>query len=298
MTPVETNGRDVLILSWSATGRARKVAAELERTLTKSQLSVVHCDVSRGELVQFGFHRFFSMLAPVVLEQNVPDFAHWVYQPGSNAKPDLVVMVWPIWFLSVPAFVSHSLIHMSKTWHGVPILTVVTCRRAWISAALRWREILAAHSMPFCGIHVLRESRPGLLSFFLTPLRILFHRGPTPDFGHDSLENKELVRISSAIIQARHENEAEADTSLKKAIASDSLAVLETQARARFDAYAKFLTHNNWASTDNPSHTPRAVNILTMIFILAIGISAHFLQLFKKRKPMNRQLLNTEMSTF
>ena len=290
MTELKAHINDILILSWSATGRARKVANELTNALAGRGVLARHHDASRGETVKFSFHRFFSLFTSVVLGKVPPDFQPWIYTPENAVKPRLLVLVWPIWFLSVPAFVTNSLSNISKTWGGVPVLTVVTCRRAWISAAQGWRLQLEAHNLPFCGISVLRESRPGLLSFFLTPWRILFRPANTSNLKLETSDLTELQRIASVVQQTSDWNTSRADTELGNAIRLDSLASGEAVAYQFFQAYAKFLARRRWVAVDGTVPTAKAVNFLTMFFILVVGLSLHILPLNTKSGLRRRQL--------
>jgi hypothetical protein len=217
------------------------------------------------------------LFTSVVLGNVHPDFQHWIYAPENAVRPRLIVLVWPIWFLSVPPFVTKSLSHISKTWGGVPIVTVVTCRRAWISAAQAWRCQLAAHSLPFLGLSVLRESRPGIVSFFLTPWRILFRPAQTGHLKLGTSDLEELERISLRVQQTTDWTDSQPDTELWQAIHSDSLTSGEALAHRGFQGYANFLVHRKWASVDGSIRTAKPVNFLTLFFILVVGLSLHFL---------------------
>ncbi|MCX6123719.1 MAG: hypothetical protein NTV34_03060 [Proteobacteria bacterium] len=290
MIKLTANDSDVLILSWSATGRSRKVATKLQSIMTSAGISADHHDASCGDIVKFRFHQFFGLFPPVVLGKVLPDFNHWVFTPKRQSRPKLIVLVWPVWFLSVPAFVTNSLSNISKSWPGVPILTVVTCRRAWISAAREWRLQVAAQSLPFCGISIIRESRPGLLSFFLTPLRILFRPSHSANFELGKCDLSELARISSKIHQTIDWNESLEDSEFMHAIQSDNLGPGEAMAYECFQAYARFLVRRRWVSVEEPSYTPYAVNFLTIFFILMVGFSSHLLPRFALSRLLGRQL--------
>jgi hypothetical protein len=158
----------LLVLYWSQTGACRSVAERLcldEEDATRHDLG--------GPAYPFpwGFSRFFCALPESVLgargEMTLP--------PIPQGKWDLVVLVWPIWFLAPPPPVRRWLeTSLDGFPRGTRFVSIITCRNVWQAASLEVRALLRGAGHKVVGEIVLSDPTPRILSLLTAPLWFAF----------------------------------------------------------------------------------------------------------------------------
>lgn len=165
----------------------RALDALLADVEARDDTEVVHWALSDGVTYPFpwGFAHFFSLMPACVRGRTAPLQPP---PPEVTGPFDLVVLAWPVWFLSpalpVAAFLASD--HAARLLRDTPVISLVTCRNMAFNAALEVHARIRALGGRLLDVVQLMDRAPPWTTFITTPVWLLTGRkqiGNLPEAG-------------------------------------------------------------------------------------------------------------------
>lgn len=179
---------------------------------------------------------------------------------------DLVIIGYPIWFLSPPIPLT-SFLHTpeaSMLLKGKPVVTVIGSRNMWISAQEDIKKMILDNEGILVGNIALRDKNPNLISvvtiiYWLTQGKKDRYLGFFPKPGIADADIQAASRFGAPILKAlQHNDWSPLQASLLEAGAVDlvpSIISMETKAKHIFKFWARFVLKKG--GPGNPARIPR-----------------------------------------
>ncbi len=164
----------ILVLYYSQTGQlTRALESMLKPLAARADVEIVRQNLEPVEPFPFPwpFFRFLDTF-PECVHMDAPPLKPLAF--GPEARFDLVVLAYQVWFLSpslpVTAFLKSPAAQVLK---GTPVITFIACRNMWIVAQEKVKELLAAHGARLIDNVVLVDQGPPWATFVTTPRWLL-----------------------------------------------------------------------------------------------------------------------------
>jgi len=198
----------ILVLYYSQTGQlTRSVQSMLSPLAGRADVEIVWQNPEPVEPFPFpwGFMRFFDTF---------PECVHLDPPPirpvniGQDARFDLVVLAYQVWFLSpsppVTAFLQSGAAAVLK---DTPVITFIACRNMWLSAHEKMKAMLQAVGARLIDNVVLIDQGPPWATFITTPRWLLTGKkdgfwGIFPPAGVSEAEITAAARFGRALADA------------------------------------------------------------------------------------------------
>jgi len=164
----------ILVLYYSQTGQlTRALESMLKPLAARADVEIVRQNLEPVEPFPFPwpFFRFLDTF-PECVHMDAPPLKPLAF--GPEARFDLVVLAYQVWFLSpslpVTAFLKSPAAQVLK---DTPVITFIACRNMWIVAQEKVKELLAAHGARLIDNVVLVDQGPPWATFVTTPRWLL-----------------------------------------------------------------------------------------------------------------------------
>ncbi len=177
--------KKILVVEYSQTGQLTAVLDSLLEPLCAAGAGVaVHREVLRPQPAfpfPWPFWQFLDTFPETVA--GVP-VALAPLQVDPAADFDLVILGFPVWFLSPPPPLTAFLRSEAgrRLLHGRPVVTVTACRNMWLMAQEKVKALLRAAGAHHCD-HVALVDRGSALATFVTTPRWMWTGRKTPFWG-------------------------------------------------------------------------------------------------------------------
>ncbi|MDR1063724.1 MAG: dialkylresorcinol condensing enzyme [Azoarcus sp.] len=199
--------KNVLVVSYSQSGQLADIVAALTRPLLEAGAGIHHEVLRPVPAFPFPwpFLAFFDVFPESVRLDPRPN------QPlalASGAEFDLVILAWPVWFLSpaqpVTAFLQSA--DGKRLLAGKPVVSVVVCRNMWLAAFDTLKTLVAEAGGRLVDHVAFTDRSPSLATFITTPRWMLTGRRDRflglPPAGVDAHQIAGAARFGSALADA------------------------------------------------------------------------------------------------
>ena len=173
--------KNVLAIYYSQTGQLRSILDATMAPLRQDpavQVTVAELKPAKPYPCAWPFWRFFNTFPETVYEEADPILPLGI---DLNTKYDLVILAYPVWFLS-PSMPTTAFLQSPDAkalLAGRPVITLIGCRNMWLMAQERVKERLADLGARLIDNVVLTDSAHSAFTFVSTPVWMLTgKRGP------------------------------------------------------------------------------------------------------------------------
>lgn len=195
----------ILVLHYSQTGQLTRA---LESTLAplrgRADVEIVWQNLEPVTPFPFpwSFFRFFDTF-PECVHMDPPPLKPLAF--GPDARFDLVILAYQVWFLSpslpVTAFLKSP---AAAVLRDTPVITFIACRNMWLSAQEKVKQLLAGLGARLIDNVVLTDQGPPWATFITTPRWVLTGRkngfwGVFPPAGVSGAEIAGAARFGRAL---------------------------------------------------------------------------------------------------
>lgn len=241
----------MLLVHYSQTGRTRRLARSFCAPLANdADTELVELALEPDPPFPFPW-RFFDFLDvfPETVQLRPP--ALRPLQLAADARFDLVILCYTVWFLSpsppITAFLKSDC--GRRLLAGTPVVTVVGCRNMWMMAHDTVSRLLADAGARHCDNVVLTDPGPSMATFITTP-RWMFtgRRDPflgLPEVGIRDRDIEASARFGRALLQAFHDGVVDGRkpllTGLRAVEVDDRLLASERIGRRSFLIWSRLL---------------------------------------------------------
>jgi len=179
--------KKILAIQYSQTGQLAAVMdallAPLARAEREGRVNVsVHREILRhapGREYPYPWPLWtFMDTFPETVAGDPPPLAPLTINPDSTADFDLVIIGYPVWFLSPPPALTAFLRGDAacKLLRGRPVVTVTACRNMWLMAQEKVKELLRDIGARHCDHVALTDQGSAFATFITTPRWLLTGR--------------------------------------------------------------------------------------------------------------------------
>lgn len=200
----------ILVLHYSQTGQLNRAVQSMMAPLAnRPDVEIVWQPLEPAAPFPFpwSFFRFFDTF---------PECVHLDPSPikpvafGPEARFDLVVLAYQVWFLSpslpVTAFLKSP---AAQVLRDTPVITLIVCRNMWLSAQAKVKTLLAGLGARLIDNVVLTDQGPPWSTFVTTPLWLLTGRknllpGIFPPAGVSEADIAGAARFGRALADHLH----------------------------------------------------------------------------------------------
>ena len=198
----------ILVLHYSQTGQLTRAVQSMLRPLTgRPDVEIVWQNLEPVEAFPFpwGFFRFFDTF-PECVHLDPPPIRPVAF--GPEARFDLVILAYQVWFLSpslpVNAFLKSE---AARALRDTPVITFIACRNMWLSAQEKTKVMLQALGARHIDNVVLTDQGPPWATFITTPRWLLTGQkngfwGIFPPAGVSEAEIAAAARFGRALADA------------------------------------------------------------------------------------------------
>jgi hypothetical protein len=198
----------ILVLHYSQTGQlTRAVKSMLSPLANRPDVEIVWQNLEPVEPFPFpwGFFRFFDTF-PECVHLDPPPIRPVAF--GREARFDLVVLSYQVWFLSpslpVTAFLKSE---AAQVLRDTPVITFIACRNMWLSAQEKMKALLHDLGARHIDNVVLVDQGPPWATFITTPRWVLTGKkngfwGIFPPAGVGAAEIAAAARFGRALAEA------------------------------------------------------------------------------------------------
>ena len=198
----------ILVLHYSQTGQLTRAVQSMLRPLTgRPDVEMVWQNLEPVEAFPFpwGFFRFFDTF-PECVHLDPPPIRPVAF--GPEARFDLVILAYQVWFLSpslpVNAFLKSE---AARALRDTPVITFIACRNMWLSAQEKTKVMLQALGARHIDNVVLTDQGPPWATFITTPRWLLTGQkngfwGIFPPAGVSEAEIAAAARFGRALADA------------------------------------------------------------------------------------------------
>jgi hypothetical protein len=172
--------KKVLLIQYSQTGQLTRVASQVVAPLVEAgvQVTVETLKPKSAYPHPWPLFRFFDTF-PEAVYLDAPEME--ALQVNPDERFDLVILGYPVWFLSpalpVTAFLQSEAAR--RLLKGTPVVTLIACRDMWLMAQEETKKMLAACGARLVGNIALVDEAGTIGSFLATPVWALTgKRGP------------------------------------------------------------------------------------------------------------------------
>jgi hypothetical protein len=195
----------ILVLYYSQTGQLTRAVHSMLRPLAdRPDVEIVWQNLEPVEPFPFpwGFFRFFDTF-PECVALDPPPIRPVSF--GTDARFDLVVLAYQVWFLSpslpVTAFLKSAAADVLK---DTPVITFIACRNMWLSAHEKMKAMLGHIGARHIDNVVLVDQGPPWATFITTPRWVLTGKqngfwGVFPPAGVSEAEIAAAARFGRAL---------------------------------------------------------------------------------------------------
>jgi hypothetical protein len=200
----------ILVLYYSQTGQLTRAARSMMAPLAaRADVEIVWQNLEPVEAFPFpwGFLRFFDTFPECVYLDGPPIRP---VQFAADARFDLVVLAYQVWFLSpslpISAFLKSEAARVLK---DTPVITFVACRNMWLSAQEEVKALLHDLGARHIDNVVLTDQGPPWATFVTTPRWLLTGKkdgfwGIFPPAGVSEAEIARAARFGRALADSLH----------------------------------------------------------------------------------------------
>ncbi len=165
-----SNRKRVLALYFSQTGQLKSVLDQVLAPLQANshiETTVVKLDTQPMAPFPWPFFRFFDTFPETVLQKPLPLNAPAL----PSGEFDLIVLAYPIWFLSPPPALAAFLqsVQAKRLLAGKPVITLIACRNMWVMAQESIKTQLKQLDARHLDNIVLTDQSGTFASFITTP---------------------------------------------------------------------------------------------------------------------------------
>ncbi|MDR0672467.1 MAG: dialkylresorcinol condensing enzyme [Zoogloeaceae bacterium] len=199
--------KNVLVVLYSQSGQLADIVAVLTRPLQEAGIALHH-EILRPEPdfpFPWPFFAFFDVFPESVRLDPRPN-RPLALEPGATF--DLVILAWPVWFLSpaqpITAFLQSA--DGRRLLAGRPVVSVVACRNMWLTAFDTLKTLVAEAGGRLVDHVALTDPTPALGSFVTTPRWMFTGRRDRflglPPAGVDARQVAGAARFGAALVAA------------------------------------------------------------------------------------------------
>lgn len=242
--------KNVLVVSYSQSGQLAGIVAALTRPLQEAGVNIHHEILRPAPDFPFPwpFFAFFDVFPESVRLDPRPN------QPLSLAPEaafDLVILAWPVWFLSpaqpVVAFLQSA--EAKRLLAGKPVVSVVACRNMWLVAFDALKTLVADTGGRLVDHVAFTDQAPALATFITTPRWMFTGRRDRflglPPAGVDARQTAGAARFGIALAEALARDEEKRGQpmlgGLRAVKISPHLALSERAGRRAFRVWSGFI---------------------------------------------------------
>lgn len=211
----------VLVVSYSQSGQLSDIVAALVRPLVAAGLRLHH-EVLRPQPAfpfPWPFFAFLDVFPESVRLDPRPNQALALDDAdgADEADFDLVILAWPVWYLSpaqpVSAFLQSAA--AKRLLGGRPVVSVVACRNMWLSAFDTLKTLVAEAGGRLVDHVAFTDESPALATFITTPRWMFTGRRDRffglPPAGVNAQQTAGAARFGTALAQALARDEEKHD---------------------------------------------------------------------------------------
>ena len=297
----------ILVVEYSQTGQ---LSAVLDALLAPLQEPGAGCLVHREKLrpippypFPWPFWQFLDAF-PETVAGVPPPLAPLAVDPG--AAFDLVVVGYPVWFLSPPPPVT-AFLHGDAgraLVRGRPVVTVTACRNMWLMAQEEMKRLLREAGAHHCDHVAVVDQGNAFATFITTPRWLLSGRRNAfwglPPAGVAAGEIRACRRFGLALAEALRGDEEKRGAPLLRGLGASPvdprLIASETIGRRSFRVWARILRRAG------PPGAPlrRVFLAFYLVFLLCVIITVVPLSILLKAalRPLLRRKLDTLQAAF
>jgi hypothetical protein len=160
----------LLVVSYSQSGQLADIVAAVLRPLTDAGVSIHHEMLCPQTAFPFPWP-FFAFLDAFPEAVRLDPRPNQPLQIAPDADFDLVILAWPVWYLSpaqpVTAFLQSEA--GKRLLNGRPVVSVVACRNMWLSAFDTLKTLIEDAGGRLVDHVALTDNAPALATFITTP---------------------------------------------------------------------------------------------------------------------------------
>ena len=273
---MEPVARRVLIVEYSQTGQLSRVLDSVAAPLQAAGWVVERLRLQTQPAYPFPWP-FWTFLDtfPETVAQQPPALEEWVVE----AEPDLVLIGYPVWFLSPPppitAFLQDP--RAQALLRGRPVLTLTACRNMWTQAHLDMQALLEAAGARHCDHVALTDPGPPMATFITTPRWMLTGRKGAlwglPAAGLTQAQVDGAARFGKALLAAAAEGTLDGArpvlSGLGAAVADPGLAASEKVAKRSFKIWGRLIRLGGRPG----AWTRRPILLVYLVFLLTLIVT-------------------------
>ncbi|MDR3213586.1 MAG: dialkylresorcinol condensing enzyme [Azoarcus sp.] len=199
--------KNVLVVSYSQSGQLADIVSALTRPLREAGVSVQHEVLCPEPAFPFpwSFFGFFDVFPESVRLDPRPNCPLTL---APDAAFDLVILAWPVWFLSpaqpMTAFLQSD--EGRRLLAGRPVVSVVACRNMWLTAFDTLKTLVAEAGGRLVDHVAFTDRASALATFITTPRWMLTGRRNgffgLPPAGVDARQVAGAARFGEALAEA------------------------------------------------------------------------------------------------
>ncbi|ACA14752.1 putative dialkylrecorsinol condensing enzyme [Methylobacterium sp. 4-46] len=268
--------RKVLCLFYSNSGQTEMIIDHLLEPLRRDGEVDLHLERIRPATAYpfpWSFLSFFS-----VFPEAVREVAGAIEEPSfpRDETYDLVVLAYPVWFLSVATpMMSFLKSEKARVLAGTDVVTVVTCRSMWSQAQISMQEQLARLGSKLIG-HVTFKDRSGNrpVTFVSTPLWLITGRKSVSRYIPEAGVAPEAIRSAGRFGRAMlahlglDPGPGEAVPPLRQSEALTTTATSEAVGKSIFRASALLIA--TCSTPNGPTRKPLVAVFVALLFAIAL----------------------------
>lgn len=246
--------KQILLVRFSQTGQTNAVSQALITPLQQAGYGVDVLDLLPTQAFPFPwpFFQFLDIFPETVAGTARYSEAALAAMQPAQAHYDLVILTYPVWFLSpVPpmqAFLRSPL--AAKLLRNTPVITLTTCRNMWMQAQMVMRDLLDNIGARLLDHVAITDPSPALATFITTPYWVLTGKKTNQPFGlpDAGLHAEQITAsqrfgkaIAAGLAQDLEQGEAPLLTGLQACSADAALAASEAIGKRSFKIWSKIL---------------------------------------------------------
>jgi hypothetical protein len=212
--------KKVLAVHFSQTGQAAALLENIVQPLREQQdvvLTHVALDVTPRYPFPWPFWRFLDTF-PETVHLDPPPLA--AMPLNGDERFDLVILAYPVWFLSPPPPLTAFLRHPAAraVLRGCAVITATACRNMWVMAQETVKDLLRDAGARHLDHVALVDRGHPLATFITTPRWVLTGRKDAfwglPAAGVDESDLRAASRFGAALLQGLRRDDEKRDTPL------------------------------------------------------------------------------------
>lgn len=247
---MDSNTR-VLLVQYSQTGSTERLADSFCTALYEHpaiEVTKVSLQPARPYPFPWSFFSFFDAF-PETVQLRSPELEP--LDIDTTVDYDLVILSYPVWFLSpappVTAFLQSE--SARRLLANTPTITLIGCRNMWLYAHGTVSRLLADNGAKHCDNVVVTDPGPSLATFITTPRWMLTGRRDRflgmPPAGLSEAQTADAARFGRALVQAFEHGEVDGNqpllTGLRAVTVNDALLANERIGHRSFRIWSRLI---------------------------------------------------------